>query len=313
MNTTEKILVIKLEDLSSFVMALAAMKQIRAAHPKAKITLLTTPPFSSLGKASGYFNTIDTGGEMDAMALARAIKRQKFARVYDLEQSQKSAKIHGLMWPFRPPWTGHGALRDNAPGRAQMHPLERNASLLRAAGVGPDHPLGPGDAAPPDLSWVANLPQQGASSRTRPIVVMIPGGREEVGWPPERFGELAAHFKKNGLDNVIIGPLHDAKLARAIQRYEGSARDLTGRTDYAQLAALASRAVVAVGNAGGLLDLAIAAGAPTIAFYPPGIDLMRAGPRGHVAIMQSRSLGDIQIDQVARAAINMAPELAVAS
>src|SRR5580704_2648292 len=40
-----KILVIKLGALGDFVQALAAMEHIRAAHPKAHITLLTTPPF----------------------------------------------------------------------------------------------------------------------------------------------------------------------------------------------------------------------------------------------------------------------------
>ena len=38
------ILIIKLGALGDFVLALAAMKRIRLAHPEAKITLLTTPP-----------------------------------------------------------------------------------------------------------------------------------------------------------------------------------------------------------------------------------------------------------------------------
>lgn len=49
-RNVERILVIKLSALGDFVLALAAMKQIRKAHPKAHITLLTTPPFEALGK-----------------------------------------------------------------------------------------------------------------------------------------------------------------------------------------------------------------------------------------------------------------------
>ena len=49
----EKILVIKLSALGDFVLALAAMKRIRQAHPKAHITLLTTPPFEALAKVPG--------------------------------------------------------------------------------------------------------------------------------------------------------------------------------------------------------------------------------------------------------------------
>ena len=46
-----KVLVIKLSALGDFVLALAAMKHIREAHPKAQITLLTTPPFEALARA----------------------------------------------------------------------------------------------------------------------------------------------------------------------------------------------------------------------------------------------------------------------
>ena len=47
-----KVLVIKLGALGDFVQALAAMAHIRAAHPKARITLLTTPEFEGLARAS---------------------------------------------------------------------------------------------------------------------------------------------------------------------------------------------------------------------------------------------------------------------
>ena len=57
-----KVLVIKLGALGDFVLALAAMKHIRLAHPKADITLLTTPPFETLAQASGYFNAVETDG-----------------------------------------------------------------------------------------------------------------------------------------------------------------------------------------------------------------------------------------------------------
>ncbi len=311
MNTTEKILVIKLEDLTSFVMAFAAMKQIRAAHEGAHITLLTTAQFGPIAKASGLFNAIDTGGDMESLALARLVKKQKFDRVYDLEASPKTAKIYSMMWPFRPPWSGHGALKDKTPGLSDMHVLERNASLLRAAGAWPDAPVRTGDAPPPDLSWVMKLAP--GAARLKPYVLMIPGGKEENRWPISLFGELAVHFRQVGFDNVVIGRLEDAKLARAIQRYDPSARDLTGRTDYAQIAVLAARAAIAVGNETSALHLAIAAGAPTIAFYPASIDLTRDGPRGHVAVMQAEDLSQIKVDQVARAAVNMAPDLAVAS
>ena len=49
--------------------ALAAMKKIRQAHPKAHISLLTTPPFEGLAKASPYFNAVFTDGRPEKTAL----------------------------------------------------------------------------------------------------------------------------------------------------------------------------------------------------------------------------------------------------
>src|SRR6185312_13797175 len=53
-----RVLVIKLGALGDFVQALRAMAEIRRAHPKASITLLTTPPYAELADASGWFDAI---------------------------------------------------------------------------------------------------------------------------------------------------------------------------------------------------------------------------------------------------------------
>ena len=58
-----KVLVIKLSALGDFVLALAAMRRIREAHPKARITLLTTPPFEALARACPYFDEVETDGK----------------------------------------------------------------------------------------------------------------------------------------------------------------------------------------------------------------------------------------------------------
>lgn len=307
MGAAEKILVIKLEDLTGFVMALAAMARIRTAHPQAKITLLTTPAFGPLAKASGYFNAVDTSGEVESISLAKAIRGHRFARVYDLDQSAKTAQIYGLLWPSRPPWCGRGRLKARL--GPDMHPLERDAALLQAAGIWPDAPTAPGEAPPPDLSWILRIAP--SASRLKPYALLIPGG-DGPRWPTSLFGELAIHFRGLGFDNVVIGKLEDGPLARQIQRYDPTVRDLTGRTDYAQLAVLSAKATLAVGNPCSALHLAVAAGAPTIAFYPAGANLMREGPRGHVAILQADQLDRIKVAQVARTAANLAPEMAMA-
>ena len=55
---TEKILVIKLSAFGDFILALGPMAAIRRHHADAQITLLTTAPFVSLARESGYFDDI---------------------------------------------------------------------------------------------------------------------------------------------------------------------------------------------------------------------------------------------------------------
>ena len=130
----ERILIIKLSALGDFVLALAAMKRIRAAHAKAHITLLTTPPFEALAKIWPYFNAVDTGGRPESfaewMGLRKRIKAVGYDRVYDLQTSAHSNRIFQLLRPGPPAWSGIAfgcSLPHRNPHRNGMHTLERHA------------------------------------------------------------------------------------------------------------------------------------------------------------------------------------------
>jgi ADP-heptose:LPS heptosyltransferase len=317
----ERILVIKLSALGDFVLALAAMKKIRAAHAKAHITLLTTPPFEALAKVCPYFNAVDTGGRPESfaewMALRGRIKAANYDRVYDLQTSAHSNRIFQLLRPGPPPWSGVAfgcALPHRNPLRNGMHTLERHADQLMYAGIWPDAPTEPGSAPPPDLSWVlkAAPPERPVpgSNKPRPYVMFVPGGaahRPEKRWPVERYSELARILYARGFDVVIIGGPAEAELAHAIQRAAPRARDLTGRTDFARIAMLGTRAALAVGNDTGPLHLAAAGGAPTIVLFSRASDPKLSAPRGRVAILRAENLADLPVAQVAQAANSLAP------
>jgi ADP-heptose:LPS heptosyltransferase len=299
-----KILVIKLGALGDFVLALAAMKHIRNAHPKAKITLLTTPPYAALAKASGYFNRVETDGRpegwQDTLAMISRLKQARYDRVYDLQTSSRSSAYFYMMWPALPQWSGIApgcALPHRNRLRDQMHTLERQAEQLKDAGIWPDAPIIPGTAPGPDLSWCKTKPlalhEPERRSQGRPYALLVPGGsahRPEKRWPVEAFAELAKALKIAGLDVVIIGGPQESAMARLIQRSVPTARDLTGHTDFAQIAALGAKAALAVGNDTGPLHLIAAAGAPTIALFSKASDPALCAPRGHVTILRADHL-----------------------
>src|SRR4051812_31167992 len=109
-RAAQRILVIKLSALGDFVLALAAMKKIREAHPKAHISLLTTPPFQSLAKASPYFNAVFPDGRREGFgewaALRKRLREAEYSRVYDLQTSAHSNRIFQLLRPHPPAWSG---------------------------------------------------------------------------------------------------------------------------------------------------------------------------------------------------------------
>ena len=312
----ERILVIKLSALGDFVLALAAMRKIRQAHPKAHITLLTTPQFEALAKICPYFNAVDSGGRSqsfaDWMALRKRIKAVGYSRVYDLQTSSRSNRIFQMLRPGPPVWSGVAwgcALPHRNPLRDGMHTLERHADQLMSAGIWDDAPTEPGSAPVPDLSWVlkskaAERPAPGGN-RPRPYVMFVPGGaahRPEKRWPVESYSELARILYSRGFDIVIIGGPQEAELAHAIQRTTPRARDLTGRTDFARVAMLGARAALAIGNDTGPLHLAAAAGAPAIVLFSKASDPALSAPRGRVAILRADRLEDLPVAQVAQAA-----------
>jgi ADP-heptose:LPS heptosyltransferase len=314
-----KILVIKLGSLTAFVMALAAMERIRKAHPKARITLLTTPPFEGLARSCNYFNEVETDGNdvglVPWLALTRRIRDAKYDRIYDLENSNRTAMLFQFLRPFPPEWSGVAAgatLRHTNKNLGRMHILERQAEQLKVAGIWPDAPLAPGTAPGPDMSWILKKsavarPTPGGNS-PRPFALLAPGGslrQPEKRWPAERFAQLAGLLNAKGLDIIIIGGPAESAVARVIQKTVGQARDLTGRTDFAQIAVLAAKAALAVGNDTGPLHLIAAAGAPTIALYSGASDPLLTAPRGHVAVIRSPELKDLPVSTVANAVASL--------
>jgi ADP-heptose:LPS heptosyltransferase len=317
----KKVLVIKLGALGDFVLALAAMKKIREAHPRAKITLLTTPPFEALAKLSPYFNSVETDGRPsdlgDLSAMLRRLRQARYDRVYDLQTNSRTNWYFQALRPFPPPWSGIAtgcALPQRGKARYHMHTLERQADQLKQAGIWPDAPTEPGGAPAPDLSWILrrtkeSRPVAGAAA-PRPYVLLVPGGsahRPEKRWPVESYAQLAALLKARGLDIVIIGGPQESAMARQIQKVVGQARDLTGRTDFAQLAVLGAKAALAVGNDTGPTHLLAAAGAPTIALFSDASNPELCGPRGHVTVIRSPDLKALPVSTVASAAISLLP------
>jgi ADP-heptose:LPS heptosyltransferase len=241
------------------------------------------------------------------------LRRARYDRVYDLQNNDRTNLIFQALRPRPPVWSGAAAgcaLPHRNPARMTLHTLERQAEQLRDAGIWPDAPTRPLSAPPPDLGWIlkrSNADRPGPSARQ--TALLIPGSsahRPEKRWAAERYGALAARLQAEGFDILVLGGLQEGPLARIIQRQAPRARDLTGRTDFAQIATLGARAAVAIGNDTGPIHLIAAAGAPTIVLFSSASSPALSAPRGHVTIFQAQNLNDVSVDTVLAAALSLA-------
>jgi len=300
--TRARIAVIKLGSLGDVILAMGPMRAIRAHHAGAHITLITTWPYADLARQSGYFDEVWEDGRPRSLgglvALARRLRRARFTRVYDLQTSGRSSNYFWLLWPRPPQWSGivFGAShRHDTPERTALHTIERQAQQLAIAGI-TDIPL-------PDLSFaVADLAPFGLPAR---YGVLVPGGsahRPRKRWPVHRYAQLAAAWAQAGLTPVIVGGTIERPLAEEIRAAVPSARDLTGRTTFAEVAALGRGAQVAVGNDTGPMHLLAASGCPSLVLFSDESDPALCAPRGKaVKVLRVADLGDLAPDVVTQA------------
>jgi ADP-heptose:LPS heptosyltransferase len=298
-----RILVIKLGALGDIVQALGPMAAIRGHHAEAEIVLLTTAPFAEFLRAAPYFDAVwldQRPGPLDLAGLLRLrhrLREAAFSRVYDLQTSTRSSWYFRLLGRRpRVEWSGiaWGASHphDN-PARDTLHTLDRQADQLRRAGIT--------EVSPPDLSWIeADLARFHLPER---FVVLVPGGaahRPTKRWAVEGYAALAAAIVSRGAIPVVVGGPAERGLGARIVAAAPAARDLTGQTDLAELAALGRRAAWAIGNDTGPMHVLVAAGAPATVLYSAASDPALTAPRGPlVRVLQRGSLGELRVEEVA--------------
>jgi ADP-heptose:LPS heptosyltransferase len=299
----ERILVIRLGALGDFVLSLGPMAAIRRHHPKARITLLTTPPFASLGSASPYCDEvwIDERAPwwkpLRGLTLARRLRRGRFERVYDLQTSGRTARYWRAMG--RPEWSGHVAGASHAhldADRDTLHTVERQKAQLRLAGIA--------SVPAADIAWIeADVRRFGVKE---PYVLFVPGGsahRPKKRWPAEKFTALARTFVRLGIEPVLIGGEAEVEALAEIARHVPEGVNLCGKTSFEEIAALARSALGAIGNDTGPMHLIAAAGAPSLVLFSaesdPDLCAPRPGERGgKVAVLRKPDLVALSVSEV---------------
>ena len=300
-----RILVIKLGAFGDFAAAMGLFRAIRDYHPRARITLLTTPPFEEWAKMGGWFDEIWPLGRPKSLRgfvrLVREAREARFDRVYDLQTNGRSSLLFHMLRPNTPEWSGvaWGASHPHAnPRRDFMHGFKARREQLLMAGIA--------NVPDTDVRWAANLPAR--FDITKPYALLVPGGaahRLGKRWPTERFAALASALSSRGFTPVVVGSASESDLAAAIAKEVPDTRALTGETTFADLAVLGRDASLAVGNDTGPMHLFATAGCPMLVLFGADSSPELSAPYGaHVRTLQARPISDLTVEQV----LNALPE-----
>ena len=294
MRPRADILVIKLSALGDFVLAMPAFARIRAAHPNAPITLLTTPLYAELAKVSPYFDRVWTDGRPTSLrgwlSLIRRMRRARFARVYDLQTNDRTQLMLQALQPLAPAWSGTAfgaSLPDRTPDRMAMHSLERHAEPAPLGGNLGRRP----DRARRRAAARPELADRAVAVRGDRLALLIPGSaphRLAKRWPVQRYGiPWRPSWSRRGTRSRSWGAGR-GRPGRSDPRISPAARDLTGRTSFGDIARLGARAALAIGNDTGPTHLVAAAGAPTVVLFSADSNPAQSAPRGRVTVLAPR-------------------------
>ena len=297
-----EILVIKHGALGDFLLSMGPFAAIRGHHGQARITLLTTAPYVEMAARCGHFDRVwrdprATAWKLPAwLALRRRLRASGFGRVYDLQTSRRSRAYYRYFKPPRPEWSGNaaGCSHPHAnPRRDAMHTVERQTEQLAMAGID-----SVGEA---DLSWLDGDISEFAPGE-QAYVLLVAGGsahRPEKRWPARAYGELAAELHAAGYRPLLIGAAAERDVLAAINARCPEALNLCGRTDFGQIAALARRAVAAVGNDTGPMHIVASVGCAATVLFSAASDPALTAPRGpRVRILQYPRLADLPVGEV---------------
>ena len=287
--------------LGDFIMATGPFAAIRARHPKSHIVLLTTKPYVELAEKTGFFDEIWVDPKPEAWEIKKGwefIKKLRaggWTMVYDLQTSDRSDWYFRLigkkkpMWSGRIDWCSHPHLN---PNRTKMHTIERQAEQLQIAGI---------KMVPkPNVSWLkSNIAKFKLGKR---FALLVAGGsahRKEKRWTEDGYGRVARFLRDQKITPVFIGTkAEEYDISRIVKLCDGSV-NLVNQTNFADIAELARRAVVAVGNDTGPMHIISLTGCPTIVLFSEHSNPDKIRPRGeNTKILQEEDLKDLSAKDV---------------
>ena len=292
------------------IMALPALRAVRARFPEAHIAVLALPYVARIYEGQGVSNELICyerngahAGIRGREALAAELKAKKLDTALLLQNAFDAAWIAwraGIPQRIGYNRDGRGMLLTKPVavpklGEIPAHEKYYYLELLRRVGWL--------DALPevPEIALrVSAEDAQRAEEKLRAAGAGNGGTRIAVGagasygsakcWPPERFAQALNRMQRERYAEVILfGTAGETAVSSAIQAgLAEPALDLTGKTEIGELPALLSRCQMFLGNDSGAMHVAAAVGLPVVAVFGPTDPLGTAPVTPRASIVQEK-------------------------
>ncbi len=274
---------IKLRYIGDVLLCTPVIESLKKSIPEASITMLVNAGTEGILNHNPYLDNVvvvpqnkDWRSQID---LIRRLRSKRFDLALDLTDGDRSAILGFLSrasyrvgFNSENRWRGilyHQVVKADRHG---MHAVDYHLEMVQAIWCKVDHHgprLYPSDQ---DRLVVDRALFEKGLPMNSPFAVIHPGARWWFkSWPLERFIDLARRIHETlGCSVVVVGGPKDTKAADEIVSACGSwAKTLAGQISVLQLAALAQRAALFVGNDAGPMHIAATMGTPVVALFGP--------------------------------------------
>jgi ADP-heptose:LPS heptosyltransferase len=284
-----RILILKLDHIGDFAVALPALRHLRDAFPDAELTLACGPWNATLAASLGWFDHIvsfdpfdaarrmDPADQADRLTGFAALGLGTFDLAIDLRHEPDTRPLLAAVDAF-------ARAGFQAPGFAGGNRLDLvmpdSQDALTAAGAPPLHAAVRLQAlaaavaahfAPRTSNDARHLLRAGQTASPARYVVLAPGAGAPIKrWPIERLIELAHNLVEGfSVDIVIIGGNHDQQHAAEIEAAlpPGRVSNMAGSAPLTALPDLLMGAALFIGYDTGPSHLAASLGVPTVCVF----------------------------------------------
>jgi len=246
-------------------MSIPLFAAIRKQHQDDQVILLTTGPYKQFAERLGFFDEvwIDPRPRLYQFGALWALRQRLLSveKIYNLQPVERTRYYRLLSGPgASPEWLCMAWEQEKCQWASH-----------RAVHL---------DGIPPDLSHIdINLAAFGISA---PFAMLVPGSSQRHAhykrWPVANYAEVAQYLAARGLQPVVVGG-GDENYTMIVERCP-AARDLSGKTEIADLIGIARVAAFALGNDTGPMHLAALCGCPLVALFSGQHDPALVGARG---------------------------------